>query len=424
MDSIQCGFAADTQFGPSVAPCRREFDFTIFFEETVLGIAPTGAFILLALGTLLTLRKAPVIVHYGHLYTFKMVAGGALAAVQIATLVVQSLLVDKTTASVASAAVSLAASISLCLLSHFEHLRSFRPSSPIVSFLSLTVLCSAVRTRTHWLAGDVGLASTLSVDVALRLGALYYEAQNKGALLLPRDEKTPDEVLAGPISRTLFHWLNGLMTRGYRGLLHPEDFSPIDNRLLSAHLRERFRRVSHRYTTTAVSVQDGAPSPGLLWLSVKALGSVLAGPIVGRLLVTVFTFTQPFLVDAALTYLESDDPIPASHGYGLIGAAFLCYVGIAAAYGWYWHQSYRCAVMLRGGLAVTIFEKLLRLPESDKLESQVTTLMVGDLQRIMGSASRCHEVWAGTIETGLATWLLYRQLGPSCFVMLGIAAGQ
>ncbi|KAK7747380.1 hypothetical protein SLS53_001634 [Cytospora paraplurivora] len=78
--------------------------------------------------------------------------------------------------------------------------------------------------------------------------------------------------------------------------------------------------------------------------------------------------------------------------------------------------------MIRGGLAITIFEKLLRLPEGDKIESTATTLMVEDLQRVMSAVARGHELWAGIIETGLATWLLYRQLGPSCFVMLGLTA--
>lgn len=222
----------------------------------------------------------------------------------------------------------------------------------------------------------------------------------------------------------MFYWLHGLMTSGYRGLLHPEDFSPIDDRLLSARLRQRFRNVSSRYENTDVSEgQEAYSGNSLIWLTCNALGRTLAGLVAARLIVTAFTFTQPFLADAALTYLDDDYPVPASHGYGLIGAAFLCYVGIAAAYSWYRHQAYRCAVMIRGGLAIAIFEKLLRLPEDDKIESQATTLMVGDLQRIMGAAALGHEVWAGIIETILATWLLYRQLGPSCFVVLGIAAG-
>jgi hypothetical protein len=77
--------------------------------------------------------------------------------------------------------------------------------------------------------------------------------------------------------------------------------------------------------------------------------------------------------------------------------------------------------MVRGGLSVTVFEKLLRLREDIGLESRVMTLMFSDIQRIMSSLIYVHELWAGIVETGLATWLLYRQIGVACFAMLGIA---
>lgn len=80
--------------------------------------------------------------------------------------------------------------------------------------------------------------------------------------------------------------------------------------------------------------------------------------------------------------------------------------------------------MVRGGLCIVIFEKLLRLPENDDVESLAMTLMIGDVQRIMNATCKIHEVWAATAETGLATWLLYREVGAACFVMLGIAAGM
>ncbi|KAK0724137.1 P-loop containing nucleoside triphosphate hydrolase protein [Lasiosphaeris hirsuta] len=426
MDSLQCGFAADADFGPSVSPCRREFDFTILFEEVVLVIVPACTFIILAIASLLSLRRARTLVRHGRMYLFKLFSATALGAAQVAVLAVQTRLANSTAGSIPSAVVSLIATLFIPFVSHFEHVKSLRPSSLLVVFLSLTCLFEATRTRTYWLSGEAALAATLSVALGIRLVALCLELLSKGDLVLARDGKIAVELLAGPISRTVFHWLNGLMASGYRGVLRLEDFGPIDDRLLTARLQPRFRRVSSRYENktgdTEPEKEGSSTGNGLVWLTFTALGRTWAAPMVARLAVTAFTFTQPFLANAALTYLGADYPIPASHGYGLIGAAFLCYVGIAAATSWYWHQAYRCAVTVRGGLAIAVFEKLLRLPEGDELESMATTLVVGDLQRIMTAVAHCHEVWAGTVDTGLATWLLYRQLGPSCFVMLGVAA--
>lgn len=423
MDQFQCGWAADEDFGPSVSSCRRQFDLTILFEEVVLVTIPACTFIILALATLLPLLSAPTRSRRSRVHSFKVVLAGALGISQIAVVAVQTRLSNKTAISIPSATISLVATLCLPLLSHFEHLKSLRPSLILVLYLGLTCLFEATRTRTYWLSGETALAVTLSVDLGIRLILLYLEALNKSRHFLARDEKIAVEQLAGPISRTVFHWLNDLMADGYRRLLKPEDLSPIDDRLLTTRLRPRFRRINSRYIHGNKSASMTAENE-LILLTFTAIGRAWAGPVIARLALTAFTFTQPFLVEAALAYLQVDDDIPTAHGYGLIGAAFLCYTGIAAATGWYWHQAYRCAVMVRGGLAITIFEKLLRLPEGDEIESMATTLMVEDLQRIMSAMARGHEIWAGTIETGLATWLLYRQLGPSCFVMLGFAAGE
>ena len=45
---MDCPTSADDAFGPRVASCRREFDFTILFEDCVFSLAPSIIFLLLA----------------------------------------------------------------------------------------------------------------------------------------------------------------------------------------------------------------------------------------------------------------------------------------------------------------------------------------------------------------------------------------
>lgn len=42
----------------------------------------------------------------------------------------------------------------------------------------------------------------------------------------------------------------------------------------------------------------------------------------------------------------------------------------------------------------------------------------------MNASAQIHEVWATPLEAGLATWLLYRHVGPASFIMLGVAASE
>lgn len=54
-----CAFDAESHFGPSVSPCRRTFDFTLYFEEVVFLLIPSCVFILLAAIRLLFLIRRP-----------------------------------------------------------------------------------------------------------------------------------------------------------------------------------------------------------------------------------------------------------------------------------------------------------------------------------------------------------------------------
>jgi ATP-binding cassette subfamily C (CFTR/MRP) protein 1 len=76
---------------------------------------------------------------------------------------------------------------------------------------------------------------------------------------------------------------------------------------------------------------------------------------------------------------------------------------------------------MRGGLVDAIFEKMLKLKQDKQTEAKVMTLMISDVQRITRTLSYMHELWSAPIETGIAVWLLWRQIGPSSLSVLGLA---
>ncbi len=56
-----CPAAADQAFGPAIRGCRSQFDFTLFFEETILTLLPCIVFMVLAVFRIIALlREAPV----------------------------------------------------------------------------------------------------------------------------------------------------------------------------------------------------------------------------------------------------------------------------------------------------------------------------------------------------------------------------
>lgn len=70
---------------------------------------------------------------------------------------------------------------------------------------------------------------------------------------------------------------------------------------------------------------------GLIQLSFQSLGFYAVAPMLPRLALSAFTFTQPFLASSLIDFLDGDKNAPENHGYGLIGASFLVYTGIAVS---------------------------------------------------------------------------------------------
>jgi hypothetical protein len=79
--------------------------------------------------------------------------------------------------------------------------------------------------------------------------------------------------------------------------------------------------------------------------------------------------------------------------------------------------------MMRGVLISSIFSKTLKLSADADSESRAMTLMIADVEGVVGSLKHLNEVWASLIETALATWLLERQVGLASLSMIALVLG-
>ncbi|PMB71297.1 Multidrug resistance-associated protein 1 [Beauveria bassiana] len=405
-----CPASADQAFGPAIRGCRSHFDFTLLFQETILTLLPCIVFILLAsLRAIAVLREAPV-TKTDWAVTAKTANLVVSSGLSIAFLIMQIISDEtKTTASIAAAALSLFASLAAAGLSPYEHTRSIYPSNVLLAYLFFTVLFGVVRARTYWLMPQSALAAILTADCAVKTLAFCLEAKNKSHLSLS-SERTSSEESAGPFSKAFFFWLNSLFFIGFKRSFQPADVGPIDKELYADSLRKRFAPIFNGTIDSPFK---------LALLTLKCLGLSTFKPMLPRLALAGFTYSQTFFVEAMLNYLNDDDA-PMNNGIGLIGACFLVYLGVAVSTSLYWRQVFRNATMIRGGLVTGIFEKVLRLREDSNIESTAMTLMISDVQRIIKGAEFIYEVFVGIIETSLATYLLYRQIGVACFTMLGL----
>lgn len=173
--------------------------------------------------------------------------------------------------------------------------------------------------------------------------------------------------------------------------------------------------------------------------SFKAAKSPLLAAVPARACVVAFNFCQPLLLTRSLSFF--DEPVnnaTNNAGYGLIGAYFLVYIGLAVslfglgqdiicltvwqvAMGQYQHNTYRGITMVRGILVTMLYKKASSLSINEADPANSLTLMSADVERITQGWQTMHEIWANSVEIGLAIYLLERQLGISCVVPVCVA---
>ena len=457
------GCRDDNTFGPAVHGCRGDFDFTIRFEQLVLGIIPPAVFIPLVLPRLLYLWQKPFLVAGRLLLAAKLVTIACLAGLQLGLLALSASQPGKFKALLtASSALAVVSSLCLLALSHAEHIRSPRPSILLSSYLSLAVLFDITMTRTFWMAREdslnAGVVSGLSVTIAgydlnsaetvfcrlfsaglaFKVVLLLLESIQKKSLMRAEagwksEDHSPEET-SGLFGLGAYAWLNSLFWQGYRSVLSLDDLFALDNAMSTKILEAKLAKYSNVPTPPQPQPKDsglavvsghgqtaprslysfGGKKGGLTKALAKALAIPLLLPIGPRLALTGFLFGQPFLINAALSFLEMPASIqPQNDGYGLIGATFLIYVGVAVSTAVHFYFQHRAMFMVRGALAGAIYRKTTeqRLDAAD--DAAAITLMSTDIERIRTGLLIIHEYWANLIQVALACWLLHREIGAA-----------
>lgn len=229
------------------------------------------------------------------------------------------------------------------------------------------------------------------------------------------DSHSPEETV-GFYGLAVFSWLWKLFVLGRNKLLTLDDLFPLDQQMASDVLRQKLQ------ASTKTSTARGQKF-GLAKSLAKALSGPLLLPAVPRIALSAFKFGQPFLINSLLSYLQ----IPASErptnsGYGLIGAVFFVYSGIALSTSFYYYLRERAIWMARGALASTVYQHTLRSKLSVADDSAVLTLMSTDIERTRIGLMVIHEFWASFLESGIALWLLYRELGVAFVAPVGVTA--
>ncbi|RAH69778.1 putative ABC multidrug transporter [Aspergillus aculeatinus CBS 121060] len=410
--STQCTSASDAVFGPRVSVACRSFDFTLYFEDVMFACLPAALCLLLLPISVWQLWHEPRRIKRSALLASKLLTLGALFAVQIAFLALRQSqpLTPAHGASLAADVLEVVAIASAMWLSYLSHCRSIQPSTLLIVYFSTRTLLGIARVRTLWLMrAATADAAIFTVEISLTFLSLILESIEKASILTEKAARpaTP-EPFSGFWKLASFAWLAGTFRQGYSKVLSVHDLPDLDPQL-------RSEVVGKELQDAWSQTEDKTAKYALLRTSTRAYLSALLAAVIPRLLLTGFTFCQPFLVDATVTWVGNRDAALDS-GKGLIAAFAIVYTGMAVFTALSGYHTFRFTVRLRAGLISLVHHQTVRTRAVDLGEITGVTLMGTDVERITSGFFSIHDLWACLIDIAVAIFLLARQLGVASVV--------
>ncbi|KAL3446335.1 P-loop containing nucleoside triphosphate hydrolase protein [Aspergillus insuetus] len=405
--------APETRF--AVVSRTGVFDFTPAFEDAVLRIVPSALFLVVALQRLFWLARQPRKVAKSHRPFVKGLIG-VYTALQLAVLLYCALNAHKWPFSqlrTSAAVLAFVDGFLLLFLSHVEHARSVRPSTIINVYLLFTLLFDCAVARTLWLANhDSTISSLFTAAIVIKLAVLTSEAWEKRPILLSQYQNLSPEATSGILARGVFWWLNSLMRTGFARPLTGPDMLPIHDSLAARSLLPKAR--------DSFGSSNPSNRHALALSTLWATKYIFLAGVAPRLSLAAFKYTLPFLI-ARTTAWTADSSQPDEIGWGLTGAWLLVFLGQAISNGFHYQMTYRFVTAVRGSLCSLIYKNTLGVTSTALDESVAVSLMSTDTESICQSASTLHELWAAPIESAVAIFLLYRQLGLAALAPVAVA---
>jgi ATP-binding cassette subfamily C (CFTR/MRP) protein 1 len=148
----------------------------------------------------------------------------------------------RTRATIAAAALDLAATIAIGLLSPLEHPKSLRPSILLSVFLFFTTILDIARARTEWLLpGSSATPAVFVAALAVKSLLLVLEALSKASYSHTQGSDMPER-RSDIYSLSFFAWLNPLIYQGNWGNLTVHDLYPVDEHISSQSVDERVQK--------------------------------------------------------------------------------------------------------------------------------------------------------------------------------------
>ncbi|KAF9435665.1 ATP-binding cassette, sub-C (CFTR MRP), member 9 [Entomortierella beljakovae] len=405
-------------WGPFNPDCPA--DFTPCFEDSFLRLVPVFFLAVAGIPRLITISKQSSLSHPSKNWrqTLKLIEIIALLSTTVIILVLQLNADFSASVEFLSAIIEVSSLIFALVLTVVENKKSFLSSNVLLIYWLLLICTTATKLRTLALgcpASDFKEITLYITKLAISFIVFLLESIGKDAgIRLGEDDyqKCPEDE-ANIFSIASFHWVTGLMRKGYAKPLTFNDLWILRNEDQSKNVSETF--------ATKWEKELKKESPSLLRAISAAFGKPFYIAGIWKAANDILGFLQPVLLRQMLLFVMSyktDKPQPLYRGYTIACLMLVCSVSQTVVLHQYFHLCFRVGMHIRAGLVTAIYQKSLRLSNSARQTftvGEIVNHMSIDAQRVQDLVTYLHVVWSGLFQIVIAMYLLYDTMSWSIF---------
>ncbi|KAF9143708.1 hypothetical protein BGX30_014957 [Mortierella sp. GBA39] len=312
-------------------------------------------------------------------------------------------------------------------LNVFEHRYEIRSSTAIFCYYLLSLITGSITARTlsEVSSGSTTTTTTLYyVYLGLIIIGFIIEAWPRGKTQAQQNSTASSYEKANIFSRFLFHYLQHLITDGYKRPLQATDVQGM----MPPHVKTQFSytHLSQKWDRHVAKRVAKGKKPFLFGLILKSFGFRQWTYVVFlRILASGLAFVAPQLMSTLLDFVSSYDtetPQPAALGIILAFGMFFSTIGSSIIDGQFNQRIVVMGIEVRTALVSMIYRKALKLsPVAKQTETpgEINNHMSVDCERWNHAFPELPFWFSIPLEICIATWLLYLQLGWSCFGGVG-----
>ncbi|KAG9063053.1 hypothetical protein KI688_004653 [Linnemannia hyalina] len=318
-------------------------------------------------------------------------------------------------ATVLGSASMAAAWLFAMVLNRFEHLYEIRSSTAIYSYYLVSIVAGAITIRT---------LSALPSGSSTTLYYVYYgsiilgfavEAWPRGNTRVQQDSNASSYEKANIFSRYWFHYIQHLISDGYKRPLHAPDVQGM----MPLRIKTKFSYsyLSDKWDAHLAKRAAKGKDPQLIRLVLVAYGPQWIPVIIYRFMASVLLFISPELMNQLLSFTKSystDAPQPVALGIVLSFGMFFATILSAVMEGQYNQLIMNMGIEARTALISMIYRKALKLsPAARQTQTpgEINNHMSVDAERWSQALPLTPFWFSVPLEICIALWLLYRQLG-------------